>query len=294
MKKLLLIVNPRSGKQQAKKQLCDIIDVFVKNCYDVTVHITQCSKDAENVAEARAKDFDMIVACGGDGTLNETVSGLMKLKDNRPPLGYIPLGSTNDFAATLNLPSDAIEAAQVIANGSCHSIDVGKINGRYFNYIASAGAFTSASYSASQGLKNSIGHLAYITEGLKDIPNVKPFYAKVKIADKVFEDDYIFCAVCNTTSIAGLVKLDQKLVNLSDGLFETILIRAPKNAIELSKLAFSLTSKEYNEEFIKFVHSKSVQFTFDSPIPWSVDGEYYVGDTDIKIENKFGAVELVW
>ena len=209
-------------------------------------------------------------------------------------MGYIPHGSTNDFAASLHIPAQPMAAANAIA--ACtqpRKLDLGQHNGRYFAYVASFGAFTRASYSATQAAKNALGHLAYIFEGLGDLDSLRPYCCRIEADGKVFEGEYIFGAVCNSTSLGGLMKLDPNHVQMDDGKFELLLLRMPKTALELSALITSLTRMEYNAPGIIFRHVEHVTLTTDDIIPWSLDGEYAASQPRVEILNLHHAVALM-
>ena len=226
--RMLFIFNPRSGKGQIRNKLMDIIDVFVKGGYEVVVHPTQGVKDAEKMAKSMAEEVDLIVCSGGDGTLDEVVTGLMEIGAN-VPLGYIPAGSTNDFASSLEIPRDMVKAAQDIVDGHLFSVDVGSFNEDNFIYVAAFGMFTDVSYETSQDLKNILGHLAYVMEGAKRIFDVKTYHLCVEANGEVHEGDYIYGMITNSHSIGGFRNLVGNDVEMDDGLFEVTLIKKPKN-----------------------------------------------------------------
>ena len=271
MKKLLFIVNPRAGKTKSSAPLFDAVAALSSAGYLVRVFVTKA---------------------GGDGTLNETISGLMTLPQ-RPLLGYLPNGSTNDFAASLHLSSDPRLAALDIAGGKPHPLDIGRHNDRYFAYVASFGAFTRSSYSASQAAKNALGHFAYILEGLGDLDSLRPYSCRIEADGEVFEGDFIFGAVCNCTSMGGLVKLDPSRVKMDDGRFELLLLRMPKSALDLQNLITAMTRMQYDYPGVIFRHVQHVTLTTQTHIPWSLDGEYAPSAARVDIENLPGAVSLL-
>ena len=234
--------------------------------------------------EAEGANFDRIVCSGGDGTLNETVRGAMKLQ-NPPPIGYIPAGSTNDFAASLSLPADPLEAAGQIMASQGKRLDVGDFNGRPFIYVASFGAFTRTSYSASQSVKNDLGHLAYILEGVRDLSTLRPYPATVATDEEVFDGEFLFGAVTNSTSVGGLMKLQKEQVVLDDGQFEMILIPNPTNAAELQELVRVLVKQDFSREGVIFRHVSSLTVTTPEGFPWTLDGEYGPGAEKVEIRN---------
>lgn len=292
-KKMLFIVNPIAGKTQTKSSLQRIVELFKTNGYQVTVKKTEAKGHATELVLQHGKGKDIIVCCGGDGTLNEVVSGVMRLGTGMP-LGYIPAGTTNDFASSLNLPDRADIAAMTVMNGHLRTVDIGFFgDSRYFSYIASFGAFTGSSYSTPQSYKNIIGHLAYVLEGMKDLPNIRTYHVRVEAHGEVYEDDYLFGAVSNSISIGGLLKLDSKKVDLSDGLFEIILIKNPKTPFELSRMLRSIRKKEYKDKLIQFIKAPEVTFYMDEKIPWSIDGEFEAGGKEIRIKNIPNAIRIL-
>ncbi len=292
MKKLLMIVNPRAGKTRSKGPLFDAIARFSQSGYLVRVFVTEAAGDARWAAAEMGGDYDLVVCAGGDGTLNETISGLMSLPE-RPPIGYLPHGSTNDFATSLHLSSNPEIAAGTISSGRLHPLDIGSHNDRYFSYVASFGAFTKTSYSASQAAKNALGHFAYILEGIADLDSLRPYRCRIDTDDEVFEGDFIFGAVCNSTSLGGLVKLDHNLVEMDDGKFELLLLRHPKNIVDLNTLISSLTRMEYDHPGVIFRHVSQVTMTTDDNIPWSLDGEYAASAPVTTIENLHHAIRIM-
>ncbi len=292
MKKLLFIVNPRSGRTKSRAPLFDAVARFSQAGYLVYVHMTDGPGDATRVARELGEQFDLVVCSGGDGTLNETISGLMQLS-RRPWVGYLPNGSTNDFAASLHIPSQTENATEAIVRGDPFPLDIGTHNGRSFAYVASFGAFTRSSYSAPQATKNALGHFAYILEGLGDLDSLRPYHCRVVADGEIFEGDFIFGAVCNSTSLGGLVKLNPDRVKMDDGKFELLLLRTPKTALDLQNLIVAITSMEYDYPGVIFRHVKSVTVDTRDDIPWSLDGEYAPSEPHVEIRNVPGAIDLV-
>ena len=292
MKKLLMIVNPRAGKNKSREPLYDAIARLSEGGYLIRVAQTQGRGDATRFAREMGPEYDVVACYGGDGTLNETISGLMEL-EHRPMLGYLPAGSTNDFAATLHIPAVPFMAADIICTGSPMALDVGRHNGRYFSYVASFGAFTKASYSAPQEIKNALGHFAYILEGIKSLDSLRPYHCRVTADDEVMEGDFIFGSVCNSTSLAGLVKLDPNRVRMDDGEFELVLLRMPKTPLDLTGLLVSLKQMQYDNPGIFFRHASRVTVETEDDLPWSLDGEYAPSAPVVQIENCHGAIRLL-
>ena len=292
MKKLLFIVNPRAGKTKSTAPLFDAVAAFSRAGYLVRVFVTEAGGQARDIAAKWGGQYDLVVCAGGDGTLNETISGLMQL-EQRPPLGYLPNGSTNDFAASLHLHTTVETAARAVAGGVPYSLDIGRHNDRYFAYVASFGAFTRSSYSASQAAKNALGHFAYILEGLGDLDSLRRYRCAIDADGEHFEGDFIFGAVCNSTSLGGLVKLDPKHVAMDDGTFELLLLRMPKTALDLQNLITAMTRMQYDYPGVIFRHVKNVVLTTDENISWSLDGEYAASAPRVEIQCLPGAIELV-
>lgn len=293
MKNVLIILNPCAGTKQANKNLVEIIDVFCRAGYEVVVRPTEAPGDGTEITRQRINDFDLIVAVGGDGTFNEVVEGML-LSGVKKPMGYIPAGSTNDFASSIGLSKNVVQAAKDIVTGKVRTLDIGRFNGRYFSYVASFGAFTKVSYEAPQNIKNMLGHMAYILEGIKDIPSIKPLRLWLKMEQGVYGGDYLFGAVCNSTSVGGLLTLSDDLVDMNDGKFEVLLIKAPSNIIELNQILIALTTQNFeNSPMISFFSSGNLEITADADMPWTLDGEYQEGSAQILVENVQGAIELI-
>lgn len=281
---LLLIVNPRAGRTRSMSPMFDAVARFCEEGYLVSVRCTAYPGHAAEIVEEEGARFDRIVCCGGDGTLNETVRGVMSL--SQPPLlGYIPGGSTNDFAASLSLPSDPVQAARRIIASEGKRLDVGTFNGRPFVYVASFGAFTRASYSASQSIKNDLGHLAYLLEGVKDLSTLRPYPATVTTEEEIFDGEFLFGAVTNATSVGGLMKLHKDQVVLDDGLFELLLIPTPASAAELQELIRSLVLQDFTGGGVVFRHVPAVTVETPEGFPWTLDGEYGSGAEKVEIRN---------
>lgn len=293
MKKLLLIVNPCSGKKRANRVLTDIIAVFNRGGYDVSAYMTAARGDAAEVVAARSEEFDAIVCVGGDGTFNEVISGLLSA-GSATPVGYIPAGSTNDFANSLKLSKDLLQAARDIVDGTPRPLDVGRFNDRYFSYIASFGAFTRASYATSQSLKNMLGHFAYLLSGVKEVAAIRSKHLRVTLADgTVYEDDYIFGGASNSTSVAGVLTLKEDMVDMSDGLFEVLLIRKPHNPVELTGCVHALLSQKYDTPMLTLAATNRLEIEAPADMDWTLDGEKAEGTERYVIENLHHAVNVI-
>lgn len=293
-KKLLLIVNPVAGKIKISAAFFDIVKVFSDGGFSVNVHMTSRRGEAAEIAENMGGDYDIVVFCGGDGTLNEGVSGLLR-GGHRTPIGYIPCGTTNDFAASLGLERENYKtAAENIVRGRTYSIDIGAFDSdRYFNYIASFGAFTDTSYNVPQTAKNILGHLAYVMEGLKTLPNIRSIHSKIKLDDVELEDDYLFAAISNTTSIGGLLKIDSEKVDFSDGVFEVMLVRYPRSALEISRAILAIQTGKYEDCCVEFYHTSKAVFEMDEAVSWALDGECGQAGKHVEITVLNQAVNII-
>lgn len=286
MKRLLFIFNPWSGKAHVKDHLFEITGEFAKAGYLVTVYPTQRSRDCYEYVLRCAGEYDVIVCSGGDGTLNEAVAGMMDSGCDRP-MGYIPSGSTNDFASSLLIPKTVSHAVKNIIEGTPYLCDVGSFNGRWFNYVAAFGIFTEVSYATPQQLKNTFGHPAYIIESVKSFASLKSYQLKVQMGDMVIEDKFIYGMVANSKSVGGMKGLTGKEIKLDDGLFEVILIKGPKNPVEFQTMFNGFIFQNDNSMVMHFKCS-DISFTSEEQIPWVLDGEFGGNQTkvNIRVENK--------
>lgn len=283
-RKLLMIVNPRAGRNKSRGPLFDAAAILSQAGYLLSIRQTAAAGDAAEIAAREGGAYDVVVAVGGDGTLNEVISGLMRL-EKRPPLGYLPQGSTNDFAASLHVSGKPAVAAEALAAHAPRQLDIGRWNDRSFVYVASFGAFTKSSYSAPQSAKNALGHFAYILEGMKDLDTLRPYRIRLTADGEVLDGDYLFGAVCNSTSIGGLMKLDPERVVLDDGKFEMLLIPNPKTALDLQNLVLALLNQQYDREGLVFRHVSSIHLETGETLPWSLDGEYAPSLPVVEIQN---------
>ena len=291
-RRLLMILNPRAGKSKSRGPLFDAAACLSQAGWLLSIHVTSGPGDAAETAKREGGHVDMVVAVGGDGTLNEVASGLVQLR--KPPLlGYLPRGSTNDFAASLRISSNPAEAAAAIARNVPRQLDVGFWNGRSFLYVASFGAFTRTSYAAPQNAKNALGHFAYILEGMKDLSTLRPYRVRLTADEEALDGEYLFGAVCNSTSIGGLMKLDPERVVLDDGLFELLLIPNPKTASDLQNLVHALLNQQYDSQGLVFRHVSSLHLETEEDLPWSLDGEYAPSAPAVDIENRRQALTML-
>jgi YegS/Rv2252/BmrU family lipid kinase len=293
MRKMLFIMNPCAGQRRANRQLTDILAIFNRAGYDVSVYMTAGPGDATGIVAERAADVDLVACCGGDGTFNETVTGVLRSGVD-VPLGYIPAGSTNDFASSLGLPLNVVEAARAIVEGQPRRYDVGRFGERYFTYVASFGAFTRASYATAQNVKNALGHMAYLLEGIQELSQIKNVHVRLELdGDRVVEDDFIFGAISNSTSVGGVLTLDPKQVDLADGLFELLLVRAPQSLMELSECIRGLRTQKYNCAMITFLSAARIRIIASADMAWTLDGEREQGHELVEAVNLHHAIQLI-
>ena len=284
-KKLLFIVNPRAGKRKSREPLFDAVSIYSEAGYLVSVRVTSHPGEATELAEDLGEEFDLVVCHGGDGTLNETVNGVMRIpKEKRPAVSYLPGGSTNDFAASLNISSNPAEAALSAMRLEPRKLDVGRFGERNFVYVASFGAFTKTTYTVPQDIKNVFGPFAYMLDGVKNLDTLCPYRMKITADGEVFDGEYLFGAISNSTSIAGLMKLSDEEVLFNDGLFELLLVPVPRTSAAMQALILALVNKDYyNSEGLIFRHVRHVTAETAEDIPWTLDGEYDPGAPFVEI-----------
>jgi len=292
MKKVIVILNPHAGKMKSKNALFNIVDSLCADNWNVTVQTTQYRGHATEIsANAKADGYDLIVCCGGDGTLNEVIGGIMEVGSDIP-IGYIPAGSTNDFASSMNISLDIKKAVANIINNKPSAFDIGQFNERYFSYIASFGAFTATSYTTPQNVKNTLGHFAYVLEGIRDLGSLTKYRMSVKADNFGEEADYIFGAVSNSTSVGGVVKLDSDIVDMCDGLFEVVLIKYPKNIADLNKVINGILASDFTSDAFTFIKTSRVEFDMEKIFPWTLDGEFESGANHIEVINHHKAIQI--
>ena len=292
-KKLMLILNPAAGNGNGVLSIGPAMEVLYKGGYIPTVFYTSGVGEATKLVLEHAKEYDCVTCVGGDGTLSETVAGLAQM-DSPPPLGYIPQGTANDVAASLRLPKNPIQAAKTIVRGKQVKQDVGKFNENdYFTYIAAFGAFTEVSYETPREYKQTLGHLAYVLQGMSQLPKLSYYPTVVEYDGGVISADLIFGGVSNTKSVGGIVKLKKTEVELNDGLFEVLLIRNPANVIELNKIASNILSGNFSGNNITMLQSKRVKFNFDRPVKWTRDGEAGGAHQEVVLENLHSAINIL-
>jgi YegS/Rv2252/BmrU family lipid kinase len=294
-KKMMLIVNPVAGRGGYSLNFGEAMRVFSYGGYSVTLYFTKGKNDATRFAEENGADYDVVTCVGGDGTLSEVLSGLMKL-DNPPPVGYIPMGTANDVATTLHIPkNDTVGAANLILNGEPHPYDVGGFgDDGYFAYIAGFGAFTNVSYSTPQDQKNMLGHLAYVLQGMAELPNIETVRTRVEFDDGVIETDLVYGSMSNSTSVAGFVKLKESMVSLGDGYSELVLVKDPKDMNGFGEILSSVLSGRFDGDKLIILHTKKAKFSFDHPVAWTRDGEDGGRHQEITLVNYHRPVQLIF
>ncbi len=293
MKRMLFIYNPRAGKGLLKPKLSDIIDIFVKAGYEVTVYPTQAYRDAyKKILGYNAEEYDLVVCSGGDGTIDEVVTGMMH-RSARTPVGYIPTGTTNDFANSLHIPKGLLKAADNAVNGELFPCDVGKFNDDIFVYVAAFGIFTDVSYETKQEVKNILGHLAYVLEGTKRLFNVPSYGIKVEHDGEVIEDEFIFGMVTNSRSVGGFRSMIGKQVVFDDGLFEVTLIRKPANPIALQEIIAALLIEQVDTKHMYTFKTGHITFESLEEIPWTLDGEFGGEHDEVVIDNLNKQLEIM-
>ncbi len=291
-RKLLLIVNPRSGRAKIKNDLLKIVQIFSTAGFDVTVYPTKAQGDATlRAASINEGEFDRIVVCGGDGTLNEVITGIMQ-SDIKCTLGYIPSGTLNEWSSGLRISRDTAIAARDAASDNNIKLDIGRFEDKYFSYTASFGAFTEASYSAPQDVKNVLGQAAYFFEGIKSLGNIKPIHLKFNCDGSEIEGDFLFGAISNSMSVGGIVKFKDSVVKLNDGEFEVLLIRNPDSILKFQSIVEGILRQDLSRNGIEFFHAKEITVTGGENVAWTLDGEFCGGKDVVNISNIPSAISL--
>ncbi|MGN0401111.1 MAG: diacylglycerol/lipid kinase family protein [Acetatifactor sp.] len=290
-KKLFFVYNPKAGKAMIKNKLADILNIFAAADYEITILPTRRQGEAREAVAERSREYDLIVCSGGDGTLDETVTGLME-SGYKVPLGYIPAGSTNDFGGSLALPKNMVRAAETIVNGRDFPCDVGAFNDDIFVYIAAFGLFTDVSYETAQDVKNVLGHIAYLLEGMKRLSKVKSYPMKVSYEGKTIEDEFIFGMITNSTSVGGFKNITGKNVKLDDGVFEVTLIKTPKNVVDFNNIMLSLLNRDIDTNTMYCFRTAEVILESKEPVAWTLDGENGGTHTEVKIRNVNKGIEI--
>lgn len=291
MKNMLLIINPQSGKAQIKGKLLEVADLFVKAGYQIELYITQREMDAARIVAERGNGQDVIVCSGGDGTLNEVINGMMKL-ERVVPLGYIPSGSTNDFAASQGIPKTIRRAAELIAAGKISSIDLGCFNDRYFTYVAAFGLMTDVPYATPRESKALLGYQAYILEGIKRLGKMDSKHVRVTVDDQVFEGNILIGMVSNASRIAGIKGLNGRNARFDDGKFEVLLIEYSNDPIKLTEAVTGLLAPDVQTKGVYRFEGSRIRFVFDEPVDWVLDGEFGGSQSEVTIDVKQQALQI--
>ena len=294
-KKLMLIINPAAGRGGYKLNLGDALNLLDNGGCRTTLFFTSGQGDATRFAYEYGGEYDLVACVGGDGTLSEVIAGLMGL-ENKPALGYIPMGTANDVATTLGLPkNDTVGAALRILDGIPHPFDVGSFgDGQYFAYIAAFGAFTQVSYATPQTQKKALGHLAYVLQGMAQLPKLESYRTRVEYDGGVIEEELIYGSMSNSTSVAGIVRLPEDMVSLGDGMSELVLVKNPGGIEELGDLAASVLTQSFESDSLIILHTKNARFLFDRPVAWTRDGEAGGEHQDVRLSNYKAAVNFIF
>lgn len=295
MKKLMLIVNPAAGKGSYKINFGEALNILDRGGYRTTVFFTSAPTEATDFVAKYARDYDTVACIGGDGTLSEVMAGLMMV-ESPPPLGYIPMGTANDVATTLSLPkNDTVGAAKRILEGTPHPYDVGGFGkNRYFAYIAAFGAFTEASYATPQSQKKALGHLAYVLQGAASLTKLEAIRARIEYDGGVVEDRFLYGSMSNSTSLAGMLRLPQKLVGLGDGMSELFLVKYPETVEGLADIAASMLSQRYDSSYISFIQTSRARISFEKEVAWTRDGEDGGKWTEVELSNYGQALRFIF
>ncbi len=294
MKKLMLLINPVAGKTGVGAKMIEIIDIFIKGGYDVSTVVTQSVEHLKETVATRASDFDTVVCCGGDGTLSLTCGELAKL-EKKPCLGYIPCGTTNDFAKTRGISNDPVRAAKQIVKGERHAVDLGYFGDRPYIYVSAFGVFSDASYATSRKLKRAIGHAAYVFGGIKSAAHIKSYHVKFYINDEVIEDDFIYGMASNTMRVGGFrLPLLTKKFELDDGFIDITLVRKPKGIKARSRLVNAIIAQKSNGIELMQFRAESIRYESDKEIPWSLDGEFGGSHKEHTIKIVGGLIPMIY
>lgn len=293
-KKITLIINPKAGSGTfgTPEKALSVTSLLSERGYLTTVYFTDSQGHATQLAKQYAESSDIIVCCGGDGTLNETVCGVI-LSEKNTPIGYIPAGTTNDYARTLKISKNLTDAVNIISSEYGMALDAGLVNGeKYFVYVASFGLFTNVAYGTSQNAKNKLGHMAYILDGVKSLSDIRSHHVKVTADGIVYEGDYIFGSITNSLSIGGVMNFRSSDVTLDDGKFELLLIKTPKTVAQLGTIMMNLLNQQYTSKDVLFIHASEIMTEFEQPTPLTFDGEYAGIYKNVHIKNLKGRFTL--
>lgn len=290
-KKVLVLINPNSGKKNSKESVLDVLNVFSANNYQMEIYLSQKPMDVTHYIEENGERFDVVAVFGGDGTLNEATNGLMKLK-HKPVISYFPTGTMNDFGTNFGLTNDMKQCANIACVGHIESFDVGKINSRYFNYVAGFGAFCNVSYETKQELKKQIGNLAYIIKAIHEIPNLHPYHVKMNLDGNVFEKDLMFGLIINGNRVAGFEMVEQADNTFKDGLFDIILVEHTPNPLELYNYPLGVLHPELNMKYVERYQAKSIIIESQEKLAWTLDGEEGEETLVARVENISQALQI--
>ncbi len=294
MKKLMLVINPAAGRGGYKFNLPDALHTLDRGGYRTTLFFTSARGEATELVRDHGQNYDVVTCIGGDGTLSEAIGGLMAL-EKPPKLGYFPMGTANDVATTLGLPkNDSLAAAQRLVNGTPHPFDVGGFGKEYFAYIAAFGAFTEVSYSTPQDQKRALGHLAYVLQGAAALGRIETYHTVVEYDGGVIEDDLVYGSLSNSTSVAGIVRLNEAMVSLGDGMSELVLVKDPKTVAGFGQIVESVLSQRYDSDKLLILHTKKAKFHFDKPVPWTRDGEDGGAHQEVELRNYEAPIEFIF
>lgn len=290
-KKVLVLINPNSGKKNSKESVLDVLNVFSANNYQMEIYLSQKPMDVTHYIEENGERFDVVAVFGGDGTLNEATNGLMKLK-HKPVISYFPTGTMNDFGTNFGLTNDMKQCANIACVGHIESFDVGKINSRYFNYVAGFGAFCNVSYETKQELKKQIGNLAYIIKAIHEIPNLHPYHVKMNLDGKILEKDLMFGLIINGNRVAGFEMVEQADNTFKDGLFDIILVEHTPNPLELYNYPLGVLHPELNMKYVERYQAKSIIIESQEKLAWTLDGEEGEETLVARVENISQALQI--
>lgn len=290
-KKVLVLINPNSGKKNSKESVLDALNVFSANNYQMEIYLSQKPMDVTRYIEENGERFDVVAVFGGDGTLNEATNGLMKLK-HKPVISYFPTGTMNDFGTNFGLTNDMKQCANIACAGHIESFDVGKMNSRYFNYVAGFGAFCNVSYETKQELKKQIGNLAYIIKAIHEIPNLHPHHVKMNLDGKILEKDLMFGLIINGNRVAGFEMVEQADNTFKDGLFDIILVEHTPNPLELYNYPLGVLHPELNMKYVERYQVKSIIIESQEKLAWTLDGEEGEETLVARVENISQALQI--
>lgn len=290
-KKVLVLINPNSGKKNSKESVLDALNVFSANNYQMEIYLSQKPMDVTRYIEENGERFDVVAVFGGDGTLNEATNGLMKLK-HKPVISYFPTGTMNDFGTNFGLTNDMKQCANIACAGHIESFDVGKMNSRYFNYVAGFGAFCNVSYETKQELKKQIGNLAYIIKAIHEIPNLHPYHVKMNLDGKILEKDLMFGLIINGNRVAGFEMVEQADNTFKDGLFDIILVEHTPNPLELYNYPLGVLHPELNMKYVERYQAKSIIIESQEKLAWTLDGEEGEETLVARVENISQALQI--